>query len=134
MSGQTEKVITETIKNGQKDVFVTSITKITSTWDSIGLFNKKLLLAYALMGCVYTTYESYNEGKARLLEYRAGRNLDSKINTEWDAVKRGCSVGAWNGVFGAIVWPLRIGSSIMPHLILKLNPPPEKSKNNSSEK
>jgi hypothetical protein len=114
----TSETITKTKENG-----TTNITRIRSTWNNISVRNRRIMIAYGVIGCVYTAIEAYAEGKKSLLEYRARTTVYS-ANAEWNAVRKGCSEGACRGSFDAIIWPFRIGSQLMPHVILMLNPPP----------
>lgn len=121
MSGNKEKVITETVKDGKKEVVVKTITKMSTSWNNISQTNRHIIIGYTIAGCVYVIYESYKEGRDELIKYRTGRIITSH-SSEWEAVKYGCSRGLICNVIGATFWPFSIGSSFMPNLVLLLNP------------
>lgn len=121
-TSKVDKVITETVINGKKEILSKTITTIGTTWNSISKTNQRFMIGYLMTGLIYTTYESYNEGKSALIRYRNSSGIPV---SEWDYVKKGCSNGAWNSLPGSFIWPVRIGASIMPHIILLFNPPPK---------
>lgn len=121
--GKTEKIITETTENGRTQILTKTITKVYSSWNQMKSINRRILTGYIAISSIYLTIESYNEGKSELMRYRNKKTHYAHIQTEWDAVRFGCSNGFWDNLVGAAIWPVRIGSSLMPYLVLTFNPP-----------
>ncbi len=87
--------------------------------------NSKLAIGSYVMGFVAMGLtRTYNEGKISLLNYRGDKIRyigGTQIDSEWMAVKKGCSYKKWDIFIESIFWPGIIYSSIMPSVVMYFN-------------
>ncbi len=89
----------------------------------------------AYISCLfgYNVIGSYVDAKDYLNKYRSGElnksknNEENEIKSEWDAVKYGAKYNTCNRLYESIIWPISIVESIIPTIVLTLNPKPAKN-------
>lgn len=81
---------------------------------------KKALVAVYVGGVVLNQVVStYNEGKTALDDFRRSRTKDK---TEWDAVWTQCRKWRWSRLMDSVMWPSTLAGSMMPYVVLWMNP------------
>ncbi len=87
-----------------------------------------LALVYGTLVSVSFFYNTYQDGKAGLAEYRrALRHHGQQHPNEFAAIKSAMSCKMFNNLFNAIVVPFSFATDIFPYVIIKLNPDPRKA-------
>jgi hypothetical protein len=133
-TGETEtKIVKVFDKNGNatSSSLYSQITTIKQRFSQMSPNMKRFLGAYVALGAISMCYDTYNEGKEKLIEvryYNKNTGLQSKRN-EWSYVKNACSDGSFGRFIDNVVWPTKIYSNIMPSIIFKMNEPEDKTNN-----
>jgi hypothetical protein len=83
-------------------------------------------MGYAAASLGIAIGASYRSGTMALAYYRGNLTARSFHKTEWEAVYEDCRKNAWNHVWQGLIWPVTVVRSIMPSIIIKLNPPTPK--------
>jgi len=123
--GETTIESTTTIdEKGQKTTLYKQITNMKHTWSNLSPMTRRFVYGYLAVGAIDMFYQTYNSGTSELLSFRQKPNHHKN---EWEAVKYGCSKDSGERFFSSLFWPTSIYSNIMPHIILRLNPPPTQS-------
>lgn len=84
---------------------------------------KRSTLIYLLCLFGYNIFGSYRDSKFYLDKFREGSLKETKIKSDWDAVKYGASVNFGQRMFDSLVWPITTINNTIPALVLALNPP-----------
>jgi len=118
--------------DGTKQTIFKRITNVRETWSNLSMRSKILIFGYVFGGSVNMFYNTYNNGKIALLEYR--KNPSSikfnglTVTSEWAAVSFGCKRHSFENFLNSLIWPQTIFSNIMPTIVLALNPDPNFNK------
>lgn len=127
-TGKTEMQETVSVGNdGREKITKTVVTRITETWGNVSPVFKWSLYGYVAGGMSTNLYMSYNGGKLALEQYR---NMNpgeisykfKNVTSDWEAVYVGCKENSWNKFWNSVVWPAHIAESVMPSVVLWLNP------------
>lgn len=86
---------------------------------------------YVTYMVIYVSAKTYVDSKKYLQHYRAHTLKElgvsthhiEKIKSEWDAVTAGANARFWEHVWDSIFWPVTSVRSIIPAIVLSLNPP-----------
>lgn len=128
-SGSTvTETTTVTDSEGKKQTFYKSVTNIKQSWQQLGRRSKIFLLVYGAGALLNFSFDTYNGGLQSLIEHRKRINQSQtpRFETEWEAVRAGCARGSFERFWRGIFWPGSLASNVMPAVVLRLNPPPQK--------
>jgi len=74
-------------KNGKKETIYERITNIRETWSNLSPQKKSLIYVYILGGAINVCYNTYNNGKIMLLEFRkhpiSAKYIDQLLSSEY---------------------------------------------------
>ena len=114
------------IVEGSKGERSRTITKITERWRRMSRRARFILGVYVGGAITNIALHTYEDGKKTLVKHRRNPKpcYELQFDSDWDAVRHGCSKNVWKNTGNGIIWPSEIWSSIMPRAVLALNPAP----------
>ena len=101
-----------------------TLTTIANKWTELPSLVKSGLIVYAACATFGFMISTYNDGKEELIKRRSDRNKNP-INDDWISVKSACKKHIFTNFINSIIFPYTIVSSIMPSIIMFLNPEPK---------
>jgi len=114
--------ITTTDAAGTMRTVFKKISLVKETWSNLSRTARIAIGGYITFGALDMFYGSYNGGKSALETFRGIPKNDRGSQTEWEAVKDGCSADSFERFFAALFWPTDVLSKIAPHIVIALNP------------
>ena len=123
----TTRIIEETSHNGLKRVTQT-LTNLR--WSKMSSAQKQGLAIYTSGAVTYNLFQTYHNGKASLLQFRAQQTHSSTSTstspfpTEWEAVYDGCRKEGWQIFWKSLIWPATIAAQIVPTAVMWMNKAP----------
>lgn len=125
----TTRLIEETSHNGLRRV---TETVMNLRWSKMSSTQKQTLVVFAGGAVSYNLFQTYNNGKESLLQFRSGKDR-AAFRTEWEAVHSGCRKDSLQIFWRSLMWPVSITSQIVPTAVLWLNKDAKDAKNDADD-
>ncbi len=91
-------------------------------WNKWSKTQKWTFYGYSTFVTTFFLTSTYSDGKQNLIQYRSHSNKKQlSYNTEYDAVKHGCTDQMFRRFVNSVVFPWTVISNSMPMLVLALN-------------